>query len=260
MDPALYEEEIVKNECCKWPGWMDIPNIPEEYLMRRKAEWEIADRVLVNSEWTKKALVKQNVDEEKIYVIPLCYENNLDPPYFVAKKKYQEEQPLRILWLGSVTLRKGIQYLLEAARLLEKENVVVDVVGSVMIRPEALVNVPRQITFHGPCHRQDVGYWYERSDIFVLPTMSDGFAITQLEAMHYGLPVIATDCCGQVVENGIDGFIIPSGDSTALASAIYFFLEHIDLIQDFSVAARNKSKLFNMQSLMNNLNLLEQQL
>jgi glycosyltransferase involved in cell wall biosynthesis len=53
-----------------------------------------------------------------------------------------------------------------------------------------------------------------------LPTISDGFAITQLEAMAHGLPVITTPNCGQVVTDGVDGFIVPVRDSQALADAI----------------------------------------
>lgn len=260
MDPSEYEYEIVKHECSKWPGWMDTPNIPKEYLIRRKAEWEVADKILVNSEWTKNALIKQNVDDGKIYVIPLCFESPATRSPHVGRKKHEPGQPVRVLWLGNVILRKGIQYLLDAARLLEKENVVVDIVGSVLIHPDVLADIPKQVTFHGPCQRHAVSYWYERSDVFVLPTLSDGFAITQLEAMHYGLPVITTDCCGRVVDNGRDGFIVPSGDSKSLAAAINFFLEHKELLQDFSRAAQAKSKLFNMQSLINNLDMLEQKL
>ena len=56
--------------------------------------------------------------------------------------------------------------------------------------------------------------------MFVLPTLSDGFAITQLEAMAHGLPVVATPNCGRVVTDGEDGLIVPPADADALASAI----------------------------------------
>jgi len=54
-----------------------------------------------------------------------------------------------------------------------------------------------------------VSDWYRSADVFVLPTLSDGFAITQIEAMSHGLPVIATPNCASVVENGVDGLWCP---------------------------------------------------
>jgi glycosyltransferase involved in cell wall biosynthesis len=56
--------------------------------------------------------------------------------------------------------------------------------------------------------------------MFILPTLSDGFGGTQLEAMAHGLPVIATYNCGEVVEHGRSGLIVPAGNSQALAEAI----------------------------------------
>ena len=76
------------------------------------------------------------------------------------------------------------------------------------------------MTFLGTVTRQAVGNLYRRSDLFVLATISDGFALTQIEAMSYGLPVIATPNCGPVVTPGVDGLIVPAYDGAALAEAI----------------------------------------
>ena len=96
--------------------------------------------------------------------------------------------PLRVLFLGQVILRKGIQYLIAAARRLEAENIRFDVVGPIGISRRAMTTAPSNMTFHGRTGRDQAATWYQRSHLFVLPTLSDGFAITQLEAMTYGLP------------------------------------------------------------------------
>ena len=129
-----------------------------------------------------------------------------------------------MLWLGQVNVRKGIHYLMEAARKLEKENIHFDVVGPIGILSDAVASAPRNVTFHGPVGRDQTANWYRKADLFVLPTLSDGFAITQLEAMAHGLPVITTPCCGEVVSDGVDGFIVAPRDAEALAKTFLRYL------------------------------------
>ena len=75
MDPARYEVDLVKEEEAKWPGWAKrCAEVPEAYFQRREAEWAAADLVMVNSEWSKQALMQQGVNDDKIVVVPLAYE------------------------------------------------------------------------------------------------------------------------------------------------------------------------------------------
>jgi len=165
--------------------------------------------------------------------------------------------PLRVLFLGQVILRKGIQYLLAAARQLERENIHFDVVGSIGISKEAMATAPANVTFHGRAGRDQTSDWYGRSHVFVLPTLSDGFAITQLEAMAHGLPVITTPCCGEVVSDGVDGFIVPPRNAVALAEALHRYLAEPDLLQTHQKAAIKKSNQFTLPRLTQNLLKLE---
>ena len=72
-----------------------------------------------------------------------------------------------------------------------------------------------------PVTRKQAAEFYRDADVFILPTLSDGFAITQLEAQAHGLPVIASKNCGKVVENGVNGIILdePSGHASHTRSA-----------------------------------------
>src|SRR3984957_3976720 len=113
------------------------------------------------------------------------------------------------------------------------------------------------MTFHGRATRDQTANWYRQSDVFVLPTLSDGFAITQLEAMSYGLPVIATPCCGAVVSDGLDGYIVPVRDADALARAIQWYLNESELLVRQRAAALVKVKQFTLEHLASNLHSLE---
>ena len=262
MDPNRMEVELVREEEKHWPGWSThITEVPEAYFRRREQEWSLADRVVVNSEFCRQALVQQGVPVKKLLVVPLCYEpdqselkaNEL-PPDLGAKQK---KDPLRVLFLGQVILRKGIQYLLSAARLLERENIHFDVVGSIGISREAVASAPGNLTFHGRVGRDEAATWYRRADVFVLPTLSDGFAITQLEAMAHGLPVISTPCSGAVVTDGMDGFIIPPRNPEALIESLHRYMSDPDLLLKQRVAALEKSKQFALSRLAENLLNLE---
>ena len=194
---------------------------------------------------------------------------------------------LRVLFLGQVNVRKGIHYLMAAARLLDQNLVAADVsfrlvaassserrlklegnhppvqfdvVGPIGISEAAVKSAPGNMTFHGPVSRDCAEQWYERSDVFVLPTLSDGFAITQIEAMAHGLPVIATPNCGEVVSDGVDGFIVPARDAAALAGAIRRFLAEPGLLESQRTAALKKSGQFTLDKLGERLKGVEQTL
>ncbi|MGO8697758.1 MAG: glycosyltransferase family 4 protein [Limisphaerales bacterium] len=217
VDPGLVEENIVLEEAERWPSWEGIPGrMSQDYWDRVKAEWAAADLVLVNSNWSREALTRQGVPFEKIIVVPLAIDLRKEH----MLKAIHPEGPLKVLWLGSVILRKGIQYLVEAARKLERQKVEFLLAGPLGISEHAVRSFPGNVKVIGRVTRDQLGDCYRQAHLFVLPTLSDGFAVTQLEAMAHGLPVVTTPNCGNVVTEGVDGFIVPARDSQALADAI----------------------------------------
>ncbi len=245
IDPARVEEDVVLAECEKWLGWQKSPGrIPEPYYARLSQEWAAADAVVANSEWSKQALVKQGVAAEKITVVPLAYE--ADAPALNLRPEITATAPLQVLFLGHVILRKGIQYLFEAARELLGENVQFIVAGRIGITELGLKAAPANVRMVGQVQRSQAAEFYRAADLFVLPTLSDGFAITQLEAMSHGLPVIATPRCGDVVTHDRDGLIVPPADSPALASAIQSLARDRDRLAACSRAAVEKASQFTL--------------
>jgi|APCry1669192010_1035390.scaffolds.fasta_scaffold01796_4 glycosyltransferase involved in cell wall biosynthesis len=263
MDPSRFEVDLIREESKLWPGFARRAiDVPEAYFMRREAEWAVADLVMVNSDWSKQALIRQGVRDEKIVVVPLAYEAEMARVKGLNMKKevFTQKQPLRVLFLGQVILRKGIQYLIEAARLLGNESVHFDVVGSIGISQAGVKSAPSNMTFHGPVNRLETDSFYRAADLFVLPTLSDGFALTQLEAMAHGLPVIATPNCGEVVSDGLDGLTVPACDPMALAEAIQFLIQSPEKLWMMSKATKDKVDQFSLERLGTNLASLENRL
>ena len=257
MDPSRVEYEIVRKEEEAFPDWVSTPtSIPEEYFERRVKEWQIADRIMVNSPWSRSALIQQGVPEDEISVIPLAFEAEDNS---IAHRP-NASLPLTVLFLGQVILRKGIHYLVETARLLEKEPVEFRVVGPLGINLEQIKKSPPNIRWLGPCSRIEVKQEYENADLFVLPTLSDGFAITQIEAMAYGVPVIATPNCGSVVDEGENGWVRPDRSPETWAEKINEILTNPRQLDPMRERAHQKSKQFSLSQLGEHLANLELQL
>ncbi len=147
--------------------------------------------------------------------------------------------PGRILFVGSVGLRKGNHYLAEATRLLKARGVrcEVRVVGpynpAVIARPEF-----QGPTYVGQVPRGLVRDEFARADVFVLPTLAEGFAIVHLEALACGLPIVTTPNSGSKVRDGEEGFIVPVRDASALADRLEQLITDRRLRESMSRAAR----------------------
>jgi len=232
--PTHEEEAILADERRAFPGWEPTSGsgLPAEFLARLEAEWAAADRIVVNSCWTKQALAVQGVPASKLFVVPLTFEAT---PGFGRVRERQAGADLRVLWLGTLCLRKGLPYALEAARLLARDPVKFTFAGPIEVDPRQ-VAWPDTARYVGPVARVDVGKLWHSHDLFILPTLSDGFGLTQVEAMAHGLPVVATPCCGEVVEDGRSGLLVAPRDARSLADAIRRF---IDREIDLEVASRH---------------------
>lgn len=267
IDPCRVEIEMVRAEQQAWPGWQSYDlDVPDEFYERHKDEWEIADKVVVNSQFSRDALVNQGLSAEKAVVIPLSYE----PPEMSEQEKnsmmvfwsglsagFTQKKPLRVLFLGQVMLRKGIQYLVEAAELVRDYPIQFHVVGPLSISVQAVASAPPNMAFHGRATRNELSGWYRSAHVFILPTLSDGFAITQIEAMANGLPVITTPNCGAVVTDDQDGCIVPARNPKAIAAALNMYLDDPECLLRHHFGALEKSKQFSLKQLSCSLLALE---
>jgi len=149
IDPGPEEERIVAEETAREPElagkWHPAP--PEYWAFWRE-ECKLADRIVVNSEWSREGLIRGKVPAEKISIIPLAYEElrvgrRAEPR---LRRNYPDrftaERPLRVLFLGLINLRKGVARLLEAARILRDEPVEFWMVGPVEITNASTITDP----------------------------------------------------------------------------------------------------------------------
>jgi glycosyltransferase involved in cell wall biosynthesis len=228
IDPGPEEERIVAEEVARVPGlageWRAAPS---DYWASWRQECELADRIIVNSEWSREGLMRSGIPSEKLTVIPLAYGASEvgDQKAEIRQERsyparFTRDRPMRVLFLGQVNLRKGVSRLLQAARTLRDEPIEFWIVGPVQIANAETAADNARMKWFGPVTRKETAEKYRAADVFILPTLSDGFAITQLEAQAYGLPVISSKCGGGVVENGRNGIILEEPSAECIAVAI----------------------------------------
>jgi glycosyltransferase involved in cell wall biosynthesis len=259
IDPGPEEEAIVAQEASRVPelagSWQPAP---AEYWSSWREECELADRIVVNSEWSREGLVRGGVPAEKISIIPLAYETEVKSQKSEVRSprpypaRFTDERPLRVLFLGLINLRKGVARLLEAARILRDEPVEFWLVGPVEIANASTVTDAGRVKWFGPVTRNQTAGFYRNADLFILPTLSDGFAITQLEAQAHGLPVIASKFCGQVVENGVNGITLEEPTAAGIAAEVYACIASPDRLEKLASASGVRDK-FTIEALANQL-------
>jgi glycosyltransferase involved in cell wall biosynthesis len=241
IDPGLAEERLVAAAHAEHPeiepAWRPAP---KDYWDGWRRELDLADRIIVHSNWSRDALAAEGVNAEKLVVVPLAY----DPPAAAAgfertyPERFSNERPLRVLFLGQVTLRKGVMAMLDAAHELRNDPVEFLIAGPNTLDLSRRQNNGGRIRWIGAVPRGETGRIYQSADVFLLPTLSDGFALTQLEAQAWQLPLIATANCGDVVRDGTDGVLLRDGSGAGIAAAIRRLRSSPDLLVAMSRAAR----------------------
>jgi glycosyltransferase involved in cell wall biosynthesis len=216
MDPGPEEERLVLAEQRRYPHlagcWQPAP---AQYWKHWDEELELADRIVVNSFWSQSCLLRQGVPASKLRLIPLVYEPSVEG----ASAPPAPARPFQLLFLGTIGLRKGIARLLVAMRLLQGQPVQLTLAGPSELDPQAWATAPN-IRWLGPVPRSQVASLYGQAQAMILPTLSDGFAITQLEALAHGCPVIASRFCGEVVTPGLNGWLLSSLEPEAIVATI----------------------------------------
>jgi glycosyltransferase involved in cell wall biosynthesis len=227
IDPGPLEDRIVSDIYSQHPDYRGRWHSPSPtYWEKWRRECELADVIVVNSRWSEHALRDAGIPEKRIRLIPLAYVPSNDARVFIRQYpvQFSSSRPLRVLFLGLIDLRKGVLPLLESAELLSNEPIEFWFAGPLQFAlPNRFRNYPK-LRWFGAIPRTEVQKLYREADVFVFPTFSDGFGLTQLEAQSWKLPVIATRFCGDVVDNGKNGIILNDISKHEIALALQSFL------------------------------------
>lgn len=258
IDPGPFEEEIVATEAARVPELRGCwERAPQSYWELWREECALADNIVVNSEWSRDCLREAKVSGEKVSVIPLAFAEdsglwNAEGGMRTYPEKFSPKRPLRALFLGQINLRKGVAALLEAARSLKDEPVEFWMVGPVHVEVPGDLRTNSRIRWVGPVRRSAATEYYRQSDLFLFPTLSDGFGLTQIEALANHLPIIASRNCGSVVEDGVNGLLLAEPTADAVEAAIRRCINDPEMLRCFSQASKLDER-FTLPALARNL-------
>jgi glycosyltransferase involved in cell wall biosynthesis len=219
------------------------PGPPTGYFAAWREECALADHIVVNSGWSYAALIKAGVDHAKLTVIPLACEplGMPTPEPKCYPEAFTPARPLRLLFVGSVSVVKGMPQLLDAMASLKGEPVRLRVVGEPAMTVPAEFRSGPAIEWVGSVPRSEMARHYQESDVLVFPSHSDGFGMVQIEAAAAALPIIASSHCGRVVQDGTTGMVLPEVSGAALAGAVRRLLARPALLPSFSAAAARQA-------------------
>lgn len=199
----------------------------------KAAEYEQADYILTLSEFAKSTLLKFGVDERKIKVVSLGY----NPQVFKPKTQYLKPKTpkLKLVYTGTFTKRKGIHLLLQTIKELNLPGLELTIIGPILDGEELFEQYKEWFTYYDFLHHEEMVKHFHESDVYVFPSYLDSWAMTVIEAMACGLPVIVTENTGakDAVVDGESGFVLKIDDKEALKEKIRFFYHQPDQIEVF---------------------------
>jgi len=250
--PHLKEMRLVREESLRFPEWGTVPDTAQAnaaYGERERNEWAAADVIICPSEFVRSGLVEEGADPARIRVVP--YGVDVEARNQKSNVRCQNlgtkpalNQPLRVLVAGRVCLQKGSHYVLQAVELLQG-RAKFRMVGSATGLPKSMLNSLRQrVEVLGPVPRPAMAAQYGWADVFLLPSLCEGSATVIYEALGYGLPVVCTPNAGSVVRDGLEGFIAPVRDATAIARRIEELAQDVELRARMSAQAKARAAEF----------------
>lgn len=213
---------------------------PMDRWTLKKIDNEIknCDYIFVPSEFAEKSYIEQGINKNKLIKIPF----GVDIKKFKPKQK--KDSIFRAIYVGRISLEKGIQYLLEAWSSLELKNAELLLCGRVMPNIRKIVDkYKNNKTIKLLGHVNPIKY-YQNSDIFIFPSLQEGSALVTYEAMACGLPLITTSNSGSVAREGKDGFIIPIRNIKQLKEKIKYFYDNPNEIKRMGKNARKRAEKY----------------
>lgn len=188
---------------------------------RKDAELALADVVFVASTYTRRTLTEAADFNGAVMVVPYGAPDALPTPHAPARPP-ESVKKLRVLFVGSLGQRKGLSYLFAACRQL-RSAVTLTVIGRKPDEPcSVLDRALREARWIPSATHEGILEEMAAHDVFVFPSLFEGFGLVLLEAMAMGLPIITTAHTAgpDLIQEGVQGFIVPIRDSAAIAERL----------------------------------------
>jgi starch synthase len=224
---AIMQEEYIRLGLGKYPE--PIP----DHTKRLKA-YEQADYILCPSEFVKRSFIEKGFSPDQLLKVNFGFSAT---KYVSEHRKVRNDNCFRVLYVGQLHYRKGLRYAIEAFRRLKHPKKEFIIVGPrTGVTGLERLTLPEQVVFTGTLKGEELNEQYRNADVFILPSLEEGLALVQLEALSFGTPLLITSNTGgdDIIENGVHGFIVPPADADALAVKLQEMAEDRSLLDSMS--------------------------
>jgi glycosyltransferase involved in cell wall biosynthesis len=234
-----YQEDLIAEERERWnlPQPLSKPHI----AIREEKIYALADAITVPSTVARRSFLQMGIAPEKVHVVP--YGVRLDQ---FTRTDAPPPNSFQVLFAGQVSLRKGVPYLLQAFARLKHPNKRLTIAGAVQDDIRGLLSTlpTESVVFTGSLPQAQLARNMSASHLLVLPSIEEGLALVQGQAMACGCPVLATTATGaeDLFTNGEQGFIVPERDVDALVDRMQEIADDPALQRKLSEAAMLRVK------------------
>jgi glycosyltransferase involved in cell wall biosynthesis len=228
-----YQDRLLAEEYAHWG--LPYHRISPYIMARELEEYGYSDMITIPSSFVYRSFIEEGVAAEKLQLLPY----GVDLSEFKPIPK--EDNIFRVMYVGALTIQKGIPYLLEALAAINLPDAELWLIGGMTdeIRP-FLETYQGRLRWLGQVPRQELYRYYSQGSVFVMPSIQDGFGVVITQAMACGLPVIATTHTGgpDVITDGLEGFIVPIRSPEAIREKVLYLYEYPNVQREMSTAAR----------------------
>jgi glycosyltransferase involved in cell wall biosynthesis len=239
--------KLLEEEAQRWPSWEPTligTRDSAKKHERRSRELELADVVICPSRFVADSLPRDTWRNKEVLVVPFgsppgMKESNRNAPRPVGA-------PLRVLFAGSMTQRKGLADLFAAVKLLRRADIELVVMGSLLAPLQFYRRELPNFLYETTRPHGGVLALMASCDVFCLPSIVEGRALVMQEAMSQGLPILITPNTGgeDLVEDGKTGFLVPIRSPELIADRLAWFADHREDARAMGELARGKATTY----------------
>jgi glycosyltransferase involved in cell wall biosynthesis len=219
-------------------------SLPEHQFQLLAEEPHLATGWVVASTYSASTLVEHGIPASRIHVVPYGVNRHAFPP---PAQSGSERGPLTVIFIGAMIQRKGLTDLLDAARLVNSSHLRILLCGRGYVDRELLSHYEDlDMDVHIGLPRNQLVRKLHESHLFVLPSLSEGFAHVILEAMSAGLPVLTTENTAgpDLFNDGVQGFVVPIRSPYRIAEKLTWALEHRPELASMGQLASTQAGVF----------------
>lgn len=237
-----FAKQLYLDEANRHPDWSTtlVGNRDSiEKCERKTEEMNLADKVIVPSSFVADSIPEHFKEKKQIIVAPFGSPTNR---YFRIREKV--EGKLKVLFVGSMSQRKGLADLFTAIKYLDSDKVELHILGTTGMDMNFYREEYPHFIYHPTRPHDEVLKIMAGADVFVLPSIVEGRAQVIQEAMSQGLPIIITPNTGgsDLVEDEKTGFLVPIRSPETIAKKIEWFVNNQNEIPSMRHHTKEKAK------------------